>query len=118
MTMLSSFSKSVMTRSVVALGLVAAFSTLATTDAEARYGRRHHGGGYRAAPFVAGGILGALAIGAIIHNSNRPQYVQDDGYYEQPRARYGFYNETRYNGYGEAYNVRVRCTFQYDGSCR
>jgi hypothetical protein len=133
--MVSSF-----TKPIVALGLIAAFSGLAVTDADARHRGRHHArGGYNnnVGPAIALGLFGALAAGAIIHSQSqqRPQYYQEphygygqQGYYQQqpqyiqarPRAGQTYY-ETHYDAYGNPYNVRRKCNERYpnnpSGAC-
>jgi hypothetical protein len=135
--MVSSF-----TKPLIALGLIATFSGMAVTDADARHRGRHHGGGgynNNVGPAIALGLFGALAAGAIIHNQSqqRPSYYYQEqpqygyapqGYYQQqpryvaPRPRTGqTYYETRYDEYGNPYSVRRVCNERYpnnpSGSC-
>jgi hypothetical protein len=137
MIMLSSLSKKSVVRGFVALSLVAAFSGMAVNDAEARHRGRHHAGHSRnnnTGAILGLGLLGALAIGAIASSN------QNQGYYEEPRyapqGAYGYQQqyyvqrpqpraqyivETRYDDYGNPYQVRRRCVERYpnnpSGSC-
>ena len=84
------------TAALVGLGSIAA----STTDAEARWRGRHHGGGA-----VAAGIIGGLAAGALIGAATNAYAAPSYGY--APASSYGYAPAASYSyapayGYGYA----------------
>lgn len=85
---------------LAAAAVIATSTIAASAPAEAYYRHWHHGPGV--GPAIVGGLIGGLALGAIV-NSQRHYY--DDEYYDGP-----YYSCRRVlyeNQYGERYWRRV-----------
>ncbi|MDR3496033.1 MAG: hypothetical protein P4L82_15660 [Ancalomicrobiaceae bacterium] len=92
-----------MTKLIASFAIAATLATTAigtSAPAEAYYRHWHHGPG----PGIAAGIIGGLALGAII-GSQRPAYYDDEYVYERPyyRCRNVLYERSN----GERYWRRV-----------
>jgi hypothetical protein len=106
-----------LTAAVAALAVASgALATVGSAEASQRYGRHHsyHGGG-SAAPVIAG-VIGAIALGAIVASSSRRSRAYDSGY--GYGKGYGYAPAPVYgggyvrSGYGRSDDFGSRCFVQ------
>ncbi len=83
-----------------------------STPASAQW-RGHRGGGW--GPGIAAGVIGGLALGAIVAGSARPAYGYAEPAYVEPQP---YYPRPAYaqEAYGPVYHREWRPVYRVDGS--